>query len=103
LNDILSKEDLLGTIMMNTEVTTSTISPFSDRLILGLITMANSMAITYVGHAISTSSRIDLTAEYTRLLTEILRYGKEGMDLMIEREWMEEPPHAPDRKALAGV
>jgi len=32
-----------------------------------------------------------------------MKYGKEGLDLLIEREWMEEPPHAPDRKSLVEV
>lgn len=89
--------------MVNTEVTTSTTSPFSDRLILGLISLSNSAAISFIGSSLSSASRIDLTTEYSKLLVEIMKYGKDGMDLLIEREWMEEPPHAPDRKKIAGI
>lgn len=103
LNETLQKDELLGTIMMNTEVTTSTISPFSDRLILGLINYTNSTAISFIGRSLSTATRIDLTAEYSKHLLEVMKFGKDGMDLLIERGWMEEPPHAPDRKKIAGI
>ncbi|MDN3019581.1 DUF3231 family protein [Paenibacillus sp. BSR1-1] len=101
LNDTLIKDDLLGTIMVNSEVSTSTISPFSEKLIMNLVTILNTQGITYIGHALATSARIDLAIEYSKLIPEILQYGKEGADILIERGWMEEPPHAPNRKELA--
>lgn len=101
LNDTLIKDDLLGTIMVNSEVSTSTVSPFSEKLIMNLVTILNTQGITFIGHAIATSARIDLTIEYSKLIPEILQYGKEGTDILIERGWMEEPPHAPNRKELA--
>ncbi|MBW7453964.1 DUF3231 family protein [Paenibacillus sepulcri] len=103
LNEILIQDDLLGNNMVNTDVTTSTVSPFSERLILGIITLTNSAAVSFLGRSLSTATRTDLTVEYSKLLLEVLKYGKDGMDLLIERGWMEEPPHAPDRKKLAGV
>ncbi|MBT2657920.1 DUF3231 family protein [Bacillus sp. ISL-18] len=101
LNHTLIKEDLLGTVMVNSEVSTSTVSPFSEKLIMNLVTILNTQAITYIGHALATSARVDLASEYSKLIPEILQYGKEGTDILIEREWMEEPPHAPNRKELA--
>lgn len=101
LNHALIKEDLLGTIMVNSEVSTSTVSPFSEKLIMNLVTILNTQGITYIGHALATSARVDLATEYTKLIPEILQYGKEGTDILIERGWMEEPPHAPNRKELA--
>ncbi|WP_102275614.1 DUF3231 family protein [Cytobacillus massiliigabonensis] len=101
LNDTLIKEDLLGTIMINSEVSTSKVSPFSEKLIMNLVTILNTQGITYIGHALATSARIDLANEYSKLIPEILQYGKQGTDILIERGWMEEPPHAPNRKELA--
>lgn len=101
LNDTLTNDDLPVASMINTEISTSTISPFSEKLILNLITMLNSTALTFIGHSLSTSSRVDLSVEYSKLMVEIMQYGKEGMDLLIERQWFEEPPHAPNRKELA--
>ncbi|PYI55659.1 DUF3231 family protein [Paenibacillus flagellatus] len=103
LNDTLVKDDLSGSIMVNSEVSTSTISPFSNRLIMTLVTMLNTQGMTYIGHALGTASRVDLVAQYSKLIPEILDYGKEGMDIMIARKWLEEPPHAPDREKLAHV
>ncbi len=102
LNHTLINEDLLGTIMINAEVSTSTSSPFSEKLIMNLVTMLNTQGITYIGHALATSTRIDLATEYSKLIPEILQYGKEGTDILIERGLMVEPPHAPNRKELAG-
>ncbi|MCC2683470.1 MAG: sugar isomerase [Paenibacillaceae bacterium] len=103
LNQLLIKDDLLGTIMVNSEVTDSTTSPFSDKLIMFLICTLNSTGLAYIGHAISTSARVDLTAGYARFIPKILQFGKEGFDIMIERAWLEQTPLAPDRKALAKV
>jgi hypothetical protein len=100
LNDTLIKDDLLGTIMINSEVSTSTHSPFSEKLILNLVATLNTQGLTYIGHALATSTRIDLATEYAKLIPEILQFGKEGADMLIERGWMEEPPHAPNRKEL---
>ncbi len=87
--------------MVNSEVSTSTVSPFSEKLIMNLVTILNTQGITYIGHALATSARIDLATEYSKLIPEILQYGKEGTEILIERGWMEEPPHAPNRKELA--
>jgi hypothetical protein len=101
VNNKFIKDDLLGSIMVNSEVSTSTVSPFSERLITNLVTMLNTQGIAFLGHALSTASRIDLAAEYMKLISEILQYGKDGTDILIAREWMEEPPHAPNRRDLA--
>ncbi len=101
LNELLIEEDLLGTIMVNTEVTSSNSPPFSDRLILSIIQMLNASGIMLTGHGIAASTRVDLTAEFSKNMMKIIKYGKDGMDMLIAREWMEEIPHAPDRKAIA--
>ncbi|WP_426452000.1 DUF3231 family protein [Paenibacillus sp. S-38] len=103
INEKFIKDELLGTIMVNTEVTTSTESPFSDKMILNLVNMLNSAALTYIGSALSMTTRLDLVAEYTKLIPEIMQYGKDLTDLLIERHWLEEPPHAPNRKELANI
>lgn len=103
LNEKMIKEDLMGSIMVNSEVSTSTVSPFSDRLIINLITLLNTQGVHFVGHALSVTSRVDLVNEYLKLIPEILLYGKNGTDIMIDRGWLEEPPHTPDRKGLAKI
>ncbi|MDR6884094.1 DUF3231 family protein [Bacillus sp. 3255] len=66
INDKLFQDDLLGTIMVNTEVTTSTVSPFSDKLILNLINILNSTALIYLGSAISVTTRLEQSMQHSR-------------------------------------
>ncbi|MDQ0258066.1 hypothetical protein J2S74_005530 [Evansella vedderi] len=79
------------------EVTNSTISPFSERLILFTIVNANQVAIAALGDALSISMRKDLAAHYSLIVAEVMKYGDEGLKLLIERGWMEQPPQPIDR------
>jgi hypothetical protein len=96
-NKVLVEEDLLGTVPISMEVTNSTMSPFSDKLMMFLISTVNSTGVSYLGHALSTSMRRDLGSHYFRFLMEIMHYSEDGMNIMIERGWMEKPPATIDR------
>lgn len=96
-NNLLKEEDLLGTVPVEMEVTDSKISPFSEKLIMFLITTLNATSFTYFGHALSVSMRRDLTANYSKLLTEVMAYAEDGFNIMIDRGWMEKPPGAIQR------
>lgn len=101
-NDLLKKEELLGTVPVSMEVTTSTVSPFSDKLIVALFHFLNSIDVTLIGHALSLSMRLDLATYYSKVIGEILMYAEKGFNIMVKREWLEQPPQAPNRKALKG-
>ena len=79
------------------EVTNSTISPFSERLILFVISSANQIAVSTLGDALAVSMRRDIAAHYSLFIAEVLKYGNEGLKLLIERGWMEQPPQPIDR------
>ncbi len=85
----------------DTYVTESTVSPFSDRMMMFIITGLIALGIGYYGTSISTSIRRDLTAHYDRLIHEILKYSEDGANILIDNGWMEEPPRASDRDELA--
>jgi len=102
-NDILNREELLGNVPLSVEVTDSTVSPFSDRLIVMLFHSLNSIDITLIGHALSVSLRTDLVAYYEKYIIEILLYATKGFKIMVDRGWMQEPPGAPDRRKLEGL
>ncbi|WP_221564949.1 DUF3231 family protein [Alkalihalobacillus sp. TS-13] len=97
LNNLLKEEDLLGTVPVEMEVTDSKISPFSEKLIMFLVTTLNATSFTYFGHALSVSMRRDLVANYSKLLTEVMAYAEDGFNIMIDRGWMEKPPGALQR------
>ncbi|MBB2483333.1 DUF3231 family protein [Bacillus sp. APMAM] len=99
-NEVLMKEDLLGLVPINMEVTESTESPFSDKLVMTLFSALNAIDITLIGHALSLSFRTDLSAHYSKFIAEILLYSKQGFDILVDRKWLEKPPGAPDRNKL---
>ncbi|WP_240675909.1 DUF3231 family protein [Ammoniphilus sp. CFH 90114] len=92
LNKILIDEGHLGTVPVTMQVTDSKVSPFSDKLIVFLFHTLNSLDITLIGHGLSMSMRTDLSTIFSRLIGEILVYGKEGFDIMVKRRWLEQPP-----------
>lgn len=80
------------------DVTESTEPPFSDKFMMyqfGLMSIAG--AANY-GVSISASLRSDLVVDYTRLLTEIIKYSEDGLNIMIKNGWLERPPLATYRE-----
>lgn len=96
----LNKDDLPATVTWDTEVMKSTISPFSDKLMMFHTTALIGLSVGYYGMSLSTSLRMDLSADYTRLTAEILKYSADGAKIMIDNGWLEEPPQAPNRTQL---
>ncbi|WP_430788484.1 DUF3231 family protein [Virgibacillus flavescens] len=90
-----------GTVLSTPEVTNSKEAPFSDKLMLFIITILISSGIGQYGLSMAGSPRHDLGVKYTRLIAEIARFSNDGAKLMIENGWLEQPPIAADRKQLA--
>lgn len=99
-NKILRKEDHLGNIPVSMEVTDSAVSPFSDKLIMFLISTTTASGINLLAYALSTTMRKDLVVQYTLLLSDISNYGGEGIEIMINRGWLEQPPLSINRSHL---
>lgn len=99
-NNLLLKSELLGTVPTAMEVTASTVSPFSDKLIVAMVNALNSVDISLISHALSVSMRVDLVAQYTKIVGEVMLYAKETFDIMVERNWLEQPPLVTDRDKL---
>jgi len=102
-SSLLHEDDLPSPMTWDSEVTNSTIAPFSDKLMMFHTTTLIASSLQYYGAGLSTSSRRDLSAHYTRLMAEIAQYAEDGANMMIDHGWMEQPPTAEDRKALARV
>ncbi|MGY0694611.1 DUF3231 family protein [Virgibacillus sp. FSP13] len=88
-----------GSDAMVTE--SSTVSPFSDKLIMTHVTAMITLGISFYGMSISTNIRRDLISHYTRLSGEIALYSEDGANIMIDNGWLEEPPRMVDRNELA--
>lgn len=98
---ILREDDLPYLVTWDSDVTNSTISPFSDKLIMFHTTTLIASGLATYGASLVTSSRRDLSAHYTRLMAQVGQYAEDGANILIQNGWMEKPPQAEDRRALA--
>ncbi|KMJ57464.1 transcriptional regulator [Bacillus sp. LL01] len=101
LTSMLIEDNLHIPRTFESEVTDSTIPPFSDKLMLFHVASLLSSAIGYYGEAMSISQRRDLVANYAKMIAEVGILAEDGMKLLIENEWMEQPPLATDHSNLA--
>lgn len=98
---ILREDDISVPITWDSEVTTSTVSPFSDKLMMFHTTALIAIGMGYYGTSMATSMRRDIQTHYSRLISELGKYAEDGANIMIDNAWMENPPQAPDRNKLA--
>jgi rubrerythrin len=94
---ILTENDLPKLPTWESELTDTTVSPFSDRLMLYKMTLLASEASGRYGTSLSTVQRRDLGVHYTRLIAEILKYGEDSANLMIEHGFMDQLPLAKNK------
>jgi len=99
-SEFLREEDIPIPMSSDSGVTTSTVAPFSDKLMLFHVVLLNQVGIAAYGTALSASMRKDLQASYMRLVAEIGQYAADGANLLIDKNWMEEPPEAVDHREL---
>jgi hypothetical protein len=102
-SDILIENDLPVGMTWDTHVLNSQESPFSDKLIMFLLTELNKLGIMNYGLSLAVSAREDLQTTYARLIIEVQRYAEDIKQLRIKKEWMEKPPTSLDRHELAKV
>lgn len=100
-NDVLNFENLPAPPTLEAEITDSTTSPFSDKLIMFQIGFLFSTAMVYYGAGWASSPRRDLSPKYLMAISGDLKIGNDWINLMIENGWLEQPPLAEDRRELA--
>jgi hypothetical protein len=84
-----------------TEVTTSTNAPFSDKLMLYHTGFLFQTAQAYHGTGLAAAMRTDLVTTYERIILKNLMVTKKWFDLMVQNKWLEQPPLAPSRNEIA--
>jgi hypothetical protein len=84
-----------------TDVTTSTNAPFSDKLMLYHTGFLFQTAQAYHGTGLAAAMRTDLVTTYERIILKNLMVIKKWFDLMVQNKWLEQPPLAPSRNEIA--
>lgn len=101
LSSCLSEDNLPSPKKWQSEITNSTIAPFSDKLMLYHVVILVSASAGFYGAGLSVVQRRDLAVLYARLIGEMGLYAEDGVSLLIHNNWLEQPPSAEDRTALA--
>lgn len=98
--DILLESNVQFSATSGSTVTTSTIAPFSDRLMLHCIHLLNGFGL--VGGSFGTffSLRNDISMKLALLAKDVYFYGQEGIEIKIKHGWFEEPPQMEDRDQI---
>lgn len=99
LSEIMDKDHLPTPRSWDADLTTSTISPFSDRLIMFHQGFKFSAAIAYYGSGLGTSMRADIVATYSKIMFEVVKLANEWLSIMVKNHWLEKQPEAADREA----
>lgn len=97
---LLAKNGLTMPATWDSGVMQTNVAPFSERLMSQNIRTFNAMEIGNYGKALSVSLRHDVAAVITRLLAEVGKYTEDGVNILIDNGWLEEPPQAADPEAL---
>jgi hypothetical protein len=100
LSKYLHENDLPVPASWDTHVTDITESPFSDKLMMYMISMMTASSMGNYGAALSASQRRDIAADYIRIMGEIGLFAEDGVNIEIKHEWLEKPPQAANRNQL---
>jgi hypothetical protein len=92
LSEKIKNENLDPPTFPRFEVTDSTISPFSDKLMMAHVAFLAGLGVGDYGMAIGEAQRADLAVLFGKLMTEAGRYAKNSADLAIKNKWLEQPP-----------
>ncbi|MFP7416913.1 DUF3231 family protein, partial [Priestia filamentosa] len=82
---------------LNHLVTTSTYPPFSDKIMLFHKVDMFAMKIRSFGNSLAVTARRDIDFLYIRTLMNIGLFVDDGINILIDKGWLESPPKAYDR------
>jgi len=99
--DTILKEDYLPIPeKWDAEITDSTVSPFSDKLIMFHAAFLVNAALTYYGASLGANFRSDILLNYSKVFTHAMEAGAMSYKIMVKYKWLEKLPEAIDRKSL---
>ena len=99
-SDVLLQSDIQAPSGWAGKATDSTAPPFSDKLMMYLVSLISSATIGTSAVGTSFSLRSDLHLKLTITAKNAFDFAKEGGSIMIAHKWMEEPPQMEDRNQL---
>lgn len=98
--EILLENDIQFSATFGSTVTSSTVAPFSDKLMMFCIDFLNGYSIVGESFGAFFTLRNDIALKTALLTKDVYFYGQEGLEIMFKHGWYEEPPQTEDRNSL---
>lgn len=93
-DEILREDQLPIPEKWDNEITDSTISPFSDKLIMFHGGFLVNAALTYYGASLGSSYRSDIILNYSKVFTHAMEAGAFSFNILVKNGWLEKQPEA---------
>ncbi|MDN3018916.1 DUF3231 family protein [Paenibacillus sp. BSR1-1] len=100
-SNILKQDHLPTPENWDAEIMESTVSPFSDKLLMFHAAFLVNAALSYYGAGIGSSLRSDIILNYTKVFTHAIEAGALCFNIMVKHGWLEKQPEVIDRESLA--
>ena len=94
LTSILTDEAIPIPSTSDSFVTSSTVAPFSEKLMMSHLAVLVSQGMSSLGMAMADTMRSDLETKYMKYASENMRYGKKGANILIDNMWLQQSPQA---------
>ncbi|WP_394139984.1 DUF3231 family protein [Cytobacillus oceanisediminis] len=99
--DAILREDHLSIPeKWDADITNSTVSPFSDKLMMFHAALLVNAALSYYGAALGSSLRSDIILNYQKVSLHATQAGGLCYKILVKHGWLEKLPEAVDRKSL---
>jgi hypothetical protein len=100
---VFREEDVPAALPHDLFVTSSTVAPFSDKLMMFWSALLIGGGFEQYAFSLTTTIRRDIGLRYNEFLVEMQKFSEDAAELMIKHEWLEQPPLVADREELSGV
>ncbi|KHF38493.1 hypothetical protein LQ50_21070 [Halalkalibacter okhensis] len=100
-SNILTDDEIPVPMPSDLTVLNSQIAPFSDKLIMFHTALLIQSSTSNYATAAAASLRTDIVTTYVRLTTEVTGYANDGVNIMIDKSWLEEPPQVISKNNLS--
>ncbi|MED3572285.1 DUF3231 family protein [Cytobacillus praedii] len=97
---ILLESDVQFSATSGSTVTSSTIAPFSQKLMMFCVYLLNSFGIVGGSFGAVFSLRNDVILKTSLFAKDVFFYANDGIKIMIKNGWLEEPPQVEDRTKI---
>ncbi|MDQ0270575.1 DUF3231 family protein [Cytobacillus purgationiresistens] len=91
-DEVLIQNDVSSSSVSGASVTVSQASPFSEKLMMYCIYLLSNFGLGGQGFGAGFSMRDDINLIFGLYAKDTYQFIREGLKLMIERGWLEEPP-----------